>query len=328
MTEVRPFSPTPMDLALVHRLATCQLSMDTATALTRGVNPVEAALLAVVPLADLGFPTLVLREKESGYLGQLRHRTGEPRAHLALLAPIPDQNLSYAPWLQMIEGLVATAGKRGASIVTAEVSETAFAAFEILRKGGFIIYARQTIYQRQPGKAIVKRLPRRVRVRPVAEHDWPQLHLLYGSLVPSLIQRADPMPKLESTRNGGTSLIIESLEDNRRVGYLAMTAGRHGLLVKPLLHPDVFDEAESILESALSFWSKVERLPLYFCVRSYQEWLGTPLLRLGMQELDRQVMFVKYTTVHVHNAVEHLAVGMDAVLRSVVQHVDITTSQE
>jgi len=86
-----------MDLALVRRLATRQIPMDTTTALTQGVNPLEAALLTVVPLADLGFPTLVLRRDESGYIGQLRHRQSETHAHLVSLAPVPVSEQPYQP---------------------------------------------------------------------------------------------------------------------------------------------------------------------------------------------------------------------------------------
>ncbi len=304
-----------MDLALVHRLATSQFVMDTTMALTRGINPLEAALLAVVPLADLGLPTLVLREHENGYIGQIRHRAGTTHAFLALLAPTPRQKISYAPWLQLVDGLVVTAGRRGALIVTADISDTAYAAFEILRQTGFIVYTRQIIYKRPPAKIVKIAVPNRVQLRLINDKDTLRLRLLYNNLVPSLVQQADPNGE---TQHGPADIVIESTQENRLLGHLALTEGKSGLLVKPLLHPDVFDEAVAIVGHALHFWRKIERLPLYFCVRAYQEWLGTHLLDLGFEQSDRQIVLVKHTTVRPNQAVDHATLGVDTVLGSLI----------
>ncbi|NDJ86760.1 MAG: hypothetical protein GYB66_12810 [Chloroflexi bacterium] len=322
MTDVRPFSPTPMDLALVRRVASAQVSMDTTTALTRGVNPLEAALLTVVPLADLGFPTLILRNDEAGYIGQIRHRSGETRAHLASLAPAPDPaSADQSPWLQLIDGLVKTAGRRGALMIVAEISETAYAVFELLRKTGFVVYTRQTIYQYQPGTLAARTLSGRVQLRPLTERDIPATQSLYASLVPQLVQQIDPI-QAQVTRNGTVSLVVESINDRRLVGHLAVIEGKSGVLVKPLLHPDVFDEAGAIISAALPFWPKIERLPLYISVRAYQEWLGTHLLELGLAEIDRQVVFVKHTVARIDTTAERLPAGVETIMGSLVSNVE------
>lgn len=290
--------------------------MDTTTALTKGINPLEAALLAVVPLADLGFPTLVLRDHEQGYIGQIRHRAGQSHAHLATLAPAPLNISTPTPWLQLIEGLVAIAGRRGALRVNAELSENAFEAFEVLRKAGFAVYVRQTLYRREAGKVGTATTTSRVELRPANAYDLSRLHLLYDSLVPRLVQQADPLRQTELGRGESNSLVVESKSDGRLLGYLEMTEGRSGLMVKPLLHPDIFDEAEKVMSYAFSLWSKAEKLPLYVCVRSYQEWLGSPLLRLGLEEKERQVIFVKHTVRRVEAAFERKPATMETALGS------------
>lgn len=307
-----------MDLALVRRLASSQLSMDTSTALTRGMNPLEAALLTVVPLADMGFPTLILRDNEQGYIGQIRHRAGETHAHMASLAPVPDEALSYLPWMQLVNGMIATAGKRGAMTLTAEVPESAYAVFEILRKSGFSVYARQMVFQRLPAKITPAPAPRRVMVRPVVARDLAQLSSLYANLVPGLVQHADPPQFFDTGRNGTVSLVVEALTEGRVLGYLPVIEGKSGLVVKPLLHPDVFDETEAVFGEALHLWQKAERLPLYVCVRSYQEWIGSPLQRLGFSLYEQQLLFVKYTVARVEKSTERLPVAVETLLGSLV----------
>lgn len=287
-----------MDLTLVTRLAGDQLMMDTATALTKGTHPLEAALLTIVPLADLGLPTLVLRDQEHGYIGQLKHRTGDTHAHLVMLAPSPVNEVEPWPWVQLVEGLLQVAVQRGATTTIAELPETASAAFKILRQAGFVVYARQTIYHYQPSNAMSQEPLVRVQIRPVQSADLPHLQLLYAKLVPSLIQQACPLSK-PNIRNHDSSLVVQSVEDGRLLGHLGVVEGRSGLLMRPLLHPDIYEEASGIFQQALALWPKAERLPLYACIRSYQEWLGIPLEDAGMHHLDRQVLFVKHMAVRV-----------------------------
>ena len=326
MTDVRPFSPIPADLALVRRLSANQFLMDTTTALTRGINPLESALLAVLPLADLGFPTLVLRTDDIGYIGQIRHRAGDVHASLACLAPAPPQHengISHLPWLQLIDGLVHIAGRRGALRVAAEINETAYSAFEILRKAGFVVYAHQTIFQRLPAKSPSLAAPKRVRLRTVTDADLPKLLTLHKHLISSLLQQADPTLKEDALRCNSTSLVVETIQDRRLLGHFAMIEGKSGLMVKPLLHPDIIDEAQLIIAAALKIWQKAERLPLYFCVRSYQEWLGTPLRSLDMLESERQVLLVKHTTVRLETEFEALRIEAEPSLGSLITGIEI-----
>ena len=293
VTDVRAFSPTPMNLALLSRLSASQLYMDTTTALTKGVHPLESALLTVVPLADLGFPTLILRENEHGYIGQMRHRYGDLHAHLALLAPIPEADKDLMPWVRLVSGLIEASVERGALTMVAELPEEEAAAVQLLRQLGFVIYARQSIYRYQKTSlTLAKSLSGRVRLRRVQLEDEAHLRLLYAKLVPSLIQQAYPASR-PSVRANDHSLVVETTEDNRIVGHFNIAEGRSGLLVTPLLHPDIYDDVGTLVLEALQHWPKHERLPLYVSIRSYQEWLATPLADAGMQLMDRQLLFVK-----------------------------------
>lgn len=319
MNEVRPFSPIPTDLALVRRLANHQLLMDTTTALTRDINPLESALLAIVPLADLGLPTLVMRDGDQAYIGQIRHRMGDRCAHLACIAPIPHAHHTMMDWLQLIEGLVMTAGRRGAFMVMAEVPETAYDAIEMLRRVGFMVYYRQTIFRRQPSNTLYENRLMRFHLRPVDAMDWHRLQALYSNLVPSLVQQVSPFPE-----DSQTGLVVENIHDGRLMGFLERIEGKTGILVRPTLHPDTYDEAPAIFEQALTLWNRLaSRLPLYVNVRSYHEWLRRPLLDIHMEEGERQVVFVKHTTARVDPEVEPVRIGREIMLNSLVGTVEI-----
>lgn len=312
-----------MDLALITRLASDQLLMDTKIALTRGMNPLEAALLTVVPLADLGLPTLILREQEHGYIGQMRHRSGESHAHLAVLAPAPVLGVDDTPWVQLVEGLVRIAVQRGATSMIAEIPETATAAIAIVRQVGFVVYTRQTIFCREAARIDdVATSPRRMLVRAAEPRDKVLAQLLYTRLVPSMIQQAYP-PSRAAHRSVVNAVAVYSKDEARLLGYLSIEEGRSGLLVTPLLHPDAYDDAVAIIGSALRFWPKAERYPLYFRVGSYQEWLAMPLEDADFHMVDRQILFVKHMAVRVKTQFETPLARIESRLGKLVGNWDI-----
>jgi hypothetical protein len=279
--------------------------------LAKGGNPLEAALLAAVPLADLGLPTLILREDDHGYLGQIRHRAGDRHAHLACLAPIPRQEDNC--WLSLIDGLVQTAGRRGAHFLRAEVPEHEEVALQILRRAGFMVVARQTLFRHAPHQPIHAGYPQRVSLRWATDDDTSRILHLQESLVPALVHHAEP--SLEKADFEG--LVVETLQEGRLVGYLDVIEGRSGIVLKPFMHPDIFEEeAARIFATAIRSLPKAERLPVYFCIMSYQEWLKTSCTVLELEEGERQVIFLKYTTVRNRQTDEILLNARDIVLNS------------
>lgn len=328
MSDVRPFSPMPFDLALVNRLAKSQFLMDTTTALVRGVNPLESALLAAVPLADLGLPTLVLREDDQGFLGQIRHRLGDKYAHLACLAPVPNNLDDEGQWLQLLNGLVQTAGRRGAQIFRAEVSEKETAALHLLRRTGFLVYTRQTIYRHRPEQPLRLEQPTRVRLRPASERDVNRVLALQGNIVPGLAQQAVPCIADRDHFNG---FVAEASQDGRLLGYLEVVEGKAGYLVKPFLHPDIFEEeAARIIGHVLASLARSDRLPAYVTMLSFQEWLRTPLEQLGLEESDRQAVLVKHLVARVRatDSEEIVQAAREIIFGSVATAIEINIDQD
>jgi len=287
MPKSDPRSITPLDLPLVRRLMPQRLPLDMSTALTRGIQGMEDALLSAVPLADLGAPTLVMRNGESGYVGQFRHRAGDPVAHLTFLTPEPREGDMY-DWTRLLEAAAFEAGRRGAHLLNAELAEDhpAFAAF---RMAGFAVYSRQVIMRRQPAPAPGVEQP---LVRPEADYDVFAINTLYANTVPRLLQQADPLPD-----DGDGGLVYE--RDGQIAGYLAVTQGKCGIVIKPYFHPEVYDQAAAIVSSALAYLPRASQLPVYLYARAYQDWLRGALEEVEFEPWIHQALLVKYTLVRV-----------------------------
>ena len=283
MTEVRSFVWS--DLPMLRRLAPLGVSLDTVTGLTRGVSPVNAAFMASLPLRDRGMPTYVLRDNSGGVLGQLRHREGAPDAHIAYIAPSLGERDDRADWLAMIDGLVIAAGMRGAQSLSAELDPDA-PAFEALREAGFAVLTRQDIWRRAP--APVEPSPARL-LRPRTTIHMIGVTVLYANTVPRLVQQASPPPQADEKG------LVYLNPNGHTAGYFTVYAGRQGTLLRALLHPEAGDRAADLFADALTYLSRVERIPVYCTVQRYQDWLREPLAAAGFEPWARQVVLVKYT---------------------------------
>jgi hypothetical protein len=199
---------------------------------------------------------------------QYCHSPGKPLAHLLRVSPESFFANSCAP--QMLEALAAAAGARHAHYLIAE-SETHSEAYALLRKSGFAVYARQTVWRAEHKLSAFPAEPAGV-LRPIRPSDQPALTGLYASIVPALVQQIETPPTTEY----GWALF----EENELVGYFQFSSGGLGAWVDPFFHPSARHAAEwlsrllyDLLDSGTA--------PLYVCVRSYQEWMGTILQDLG-----------------------------------------------
>ncbi len=282
---VRAFSLP--DVPFVRRLATQGISLDAVTALTRGVNPINEAFLAALPVGDLGMPTYVLRENDTGLIGLLRHREGSPQAYIAYIAPDLDRGADPILWLEMVEGLVQAAGARGAHILNVEVDPGSL-TFMALRDAGFAIFARQEVWRRQPVALPVGKPPAPM-LRACTDADQVSVTTLYVNTVPHLVQQAIPPPE------AGEHGLVHLNEAGHAAGHFSVYEGQRGLLLRPLLHPEAYEHAADLLDDALVHLPQVERIPAYCAVHRYQEWLREALSAADFTPWAHQVVMGKYT---------------------------------
>jgi hypothetical protein len=233
----------------------------------------DESFTAICP-ASAGEPPLV---------GQVQHSLGERSAHLTFLLPALTE--PHPGLLALLDELSARAGEMGATNLLAEVKDTD-ASLEVLRKSGFSIYGWETVWK----------LPRRMSQEATVPHLWepmkpsaePAVRSLYQTLVPPLVQTAEPYPGSDVRR-----LVYRN--NGEMIAYVESNAGPKGIYLKPIIHPAAEAPKELLCELANIFQGLGK--PVYLQMRSYQAWL-TPFLK----ELAAE------TTVHFALMVRHLAV--------------------
>ena len=236
------------------------------------MRPESGSFTGVVPSSNA----------EPPLIGQMIYASGERSAHLTFMAP---DNASQASGLpSLFEGLASQAGQWGAFNLLAEVEELS-PIFENLRRSGFCVYAWQRIWQLPPLGSGEGRPPN--HWRPALPVDEFAIRSLYQSLVPPLVQSAEPLSP--RTPQG---LVYH--QEGEVLAYAEGIRGPRGIYLQPVIHPgaDCVPELLDDLPYALPihFFGR----PVYYAIRSYQAWLESALEKMGARVTPRQALFVKH----------------------------------
>jgi hypothetical protein len=277
-----------LDLPAVYRYRSEAISLDSARLLTRG-NPLGA--IGVMAYINPGKHIYSAVSTDDGptLAGGIIHANGDTLARLLYLAPASQMEHPALPTL--VDNLTAQAGTWGAMHVLAEVDESS-TAFVPLRKAGFSVYAWQRIWDVTPlatgpmpgngggnhdGKANGNGWKR------VESVHLPAIQNLHHQIVPPLLQLVEPAPKRPAgfiCNEGGKA-------------YAGINTGIIGIVLFPLIHPEVLDVGAKLVSLIDSLPNRGGR-PVYICVRSYQAWLEPVLEDLGAKATDRQAIMVKH----------------------------------
>ncbi len=279
MSNVRPLRWH--DLPFAYRLAGRGMSFDAHLHLLVGENYFKQAQLTGARRTQ----SYVLKQPPGGGLAVLYFPAGDQHARLGYVSPMPLSEPDQGLWLELLDGVTAAAGQRGAITITAEVDEHE-PVLEILRQADFAIYARQDIWLRRPAPCNGPAL----RLRPAYPDDRFALQGLYAALVPPLIKQVEPFPA------ANTSYVLEG-----RDGPSAMVAtyqGHRRTLAEIYLHPEVDLEARQVINGALKALHG-ETQPIYLRVRRYMGWLDAALDDLGFEAQASQAVMVRHTTARV-----------------------------
>ncbi len=281
---IRPFDWR--DVGLVRRLSDQGMCLDAETCFTRGWHSLQSALLGYLA-PGVGTPTYVWHGGEPGdggaAIAQMEHRPGDDCARLLFLSPAYAATTGPA-WEDLIERLATEAGERGAHNLVAHVAQDC-AEFEALRRLGFAIYARQSVWRRSGGspRPADGGLP---GLRPQTSADSWGIHTLYTNVVPRLVQQVEAPPKSHSR-----GYVLE--EDGEIVAYLYRSRGPLGVWCEPFLHPQAYSRSAGVIASFLQLIGGGAERPVYFCVKSYQDWLHEPLAEAGFEPAGDQAVMVK-----------------------------------
>ncbi len=264
-----------LDLPTLYRFRGEVLSLDTARLLTRG-NALGAIGLMSYLNPERYIYSAVASENETVLLGGVSHANGDSFAKLLYLAP--KTHLTHAGLPALIEHLAAEAANWGSFHILAEIDENS-EVFPSLRSAGFSVYAWQRIWDLSE----VVSAESADGWQKIAAVNFPSIQSLYYQIVPPLLQPIESAP-----RKAGGLVYPEGARC-----YVSLSYGVYGILLTPLIHPEVTNVAQKIA-GLLNHLTNRRNRPVYLCVRSYQAWLEPALEDLGAKASPRQAVMVKH----------------------------------
>jgi hypothetical protein len=229
----------------------------------------------------MGVFTFVVEGEDDGekLVGQFMHMTNSQFARLTFLSPYPALEKPAAPAL--LDYMVQFSGERGAWRLLADVDEQSL-AFEVLRRNGFAINARQRIWR------ITDPLPQSSTPglwRTATNLDLIAIRILYNNLVPALVQQSEPF-----TMQRPRGLVY--YHQGELLAYVEFKFGHRGVWAQPFVHPDA-EDVSGLMVDLLQKIPNHHSRPVYLCVRSYQAWLETIVEECGAEAGPRQAVMVK-----------------------------------
>ena len=223
--------------------------------------------------------TWITADDEIPIIGQLHHHSGSIISRVSFLAPLKRINNPRSQVL--IEYLSKHAGQRGAFHVLAEIDELA-PAFEILRKAGFGIYARQRIWK------IVDDRPKeeaKSKWKPIKPQHTIDVQTIYHNVVPGLVSQIEPLD-LDNLQG------LIYFHSNSLTAFADLKYGIHGIWVQPFIHPDAPD-VDFVLDSLIASIPDRRSRPVYLCIRTYQSWLESAITEMKSQPNPLEAVMVK-----------------------------------
>ncbi len=222
-------------------------------------------------------------EHKASLIGQIHQTPKLSTAHLDYL--LLTENAAVEDFVFLLEGLIKEAGFWGARQVLGEVQpENLF--FEILRKSGFSVWAKQRIYTFHPPLNKKWALEKPWRIWTGA--DIPAMRGLYANLVPPLIQPIEPLTRRESLG------LVHYNEDGSLQAYADLVYGPAGIWVLPFVHPKIVKDAADLFAQLLIDLPDAAGRPIYLAVRSYQPWIEGAAANLAEGALPEQALMVRH----------------------------------
>lgn len=278
---LRPFTIT--DLGLWNRVSSQAVFLNSESLFTQGSAAItRTALLS--PLSSLtGIHTYLNQATGDGLpsIGQVAKRSVSNLAYCRFFAP--ENALRSNSFGAVLDGLLERVGALGAHSLIAEVDED-HPAYIALRQNGFSIYARQQIW-------MIGKMPdidaQTGSWRPVLQRDALNIELLQNSLIPGQVQQ------IEGSKVSSDGYVL--YREGQLLAYAKVKRGPCGIWLQPFVSLDAAPFENALAELLIRLRPRTGR-PIYVCLRSYQDWLRTPLQKLGAEPGPQQAVFAKRIT--------------------------------
>ena len=306
---IRPFNLR--DLALVRRLSEHSISLHTESALTSNLHPLRGALFSLV---GGEFPTFVWKLAKGSAAGfiQLSVEEDDHHARIICLGSEPEARASASNddklmidenvWLPLLEQAVVEVGRRGIHSLVAEVDETG-PELPVLRRAGFAVYTRQDVWQSD--ETAIQQKPEAIELRPRRPIDDWDIQLLYGNMVPRLVQLVEPVPPMHQ----GVGWLLH--ENSELAAFVHIRAGSVATWMRLFIHPNAEAQADDIIGAAIQVVARKSPQTIYCCVRRYQSWLRGPMERAGFELRGSQAVMVKHTVQHMQKPLSEMSAVLD-----------------
>jgi len=273
---IRPFDWR--DLPTLHRYRNQGLCLNSALGLTRGETISPSVLLSYLTPTS-GVYTWISPDSDQSILGQLSNQEEIPFSRLSFLAP--ERAAKNNRTLELLDHMSKQAGQQGSLHVLAEVDELA-PIYEVLRKAGFGIFARQRIWKVFENEKDRKVIHKWTSVR---EKHIIAVQSLFQNVVPGLVGQVEPL-------NINNLQGMVCFKESELLGYVDLKYGHRGIWAQPFIHPDVEEIDDHLLGMIHSIPDRRGR-PIYTCVRTYQSWLEPALGEMDSQSSPLQAVMVK-----------------------------------
>lgn len=251
--------------------------------LTHG-NPLGfSAVASHLSISDESFTAVCTgKNGKPDRMGQVQHSRGKRSAHLTFMTS--GENSSALAASELLDELTLRAGEMEAINLLAECKESD-PAFEELRHNAFSIYGWETVWQ-FPAKLPAAEPQEYLWERMTAE-DEPNVHTLYQTLVPPLVQTTEPYFGADVHR-------LISRNNGELIAYVESDSGPNGIYLKPVVHPAAPAPRELLQELARIFQGLGR--PVYLQMRSYQAWLTPFLEEIQATSAEHTALLVRHLT--------------------------------
>lgn len=286
-------------------------------------SPLNAALFASVLPAMSNTSTFILNfaDEQEPYSGliQTRGRAGRPEQDVVFLAPSLEQgNGSHALWQRLLTYVCVKAGEMGHHRIYARL-ETGRDEVQVFKTVGFSAYAEEEIFCLTPDRFPVG-MHDALGLRKQTTADSWSLQRLYAAVTPHVVQVAEGLAQgqwqinnhLLSYRGRRYGYVWE--REGEILAVLHLRSGKTGYSLRMLLHPDVANQVDVLIQAGLSLVKNLHyqpNKPVYSSLRTYQTELGSVLSAYGFQKVATQVIMVKHMTVRARDFLSRLVVAFE-----------------
>jgi len=311
------------DVVSLAKLQNQGETLDLEERLVHPRSPLSVALLASVLPTKSTTSTFILdfADEQEHYRGsiQTRRRAGRPEQDVVFLAPLLEhKNGNHAVCQRLLTHVCVKAGEQGDHRIYARL-EVGRDEVQVFKNVGFSAYAEEEIFCLTPDRFPPDPRDTLGLRRQTTADSW-SLQRLYAAVTPHVVQVA------EGLAQGQWQINNHRLSDQgRRLGYvweregeilavLHLRSGRAGYSLRMLLHPDVANQVESLIQTGLSLVGNLQRQPdkpVYSSSRTYQTELGSVLMTCDFQKLATQVVMVKHTTVRARDFLSRLVAAFE-----------------